>query len=70
MKSRIVSKNFKGLCIVYAVVFVAGFFLASFSLFSYADGNWTDTLYEFTNSYWGVQITDAPTERREKWDDS
>ena len=70
IKSRRVLKNFKGLCIVYTAIFVASIFLLNFSLFSYADGNWTDTLYEYTNSYWGVQITDAPTERREKWDDS
>ena len=68
IKSRRVLKSFKGLCIVYTAIFVASIFLLNFSLFSYAEGNWTDRLYEYTNTSSVVEITDAVTPYRAKED--
>ena len=68
MKSRKTLKKFKGLCLTYVAVFVFSMFLSNYSLFSHADGNWTDTLYEYTNTSPVVEITDAVTEYRDKLD--
>lgn len=70
LKSKKVSKGFKGFCIAYVATFIVGVLFSNISLFGYADGNWSDTLYEYTNNSPFVEITDAVTEYREKQDDS
>lgn len=59
LKSKKVSKGFKGFCIAYVATFIVGVLFSNISLFGYADGNWSDTLYEYTNNSPFVEITDA-----------
>lgn len=67
MKKR-TSKKFKIFFSVYATIMFFFTFISNTTLFGNAAGNWSDTLYEYSNTSSVVQITDAYTDAREKWD--